>query len=317
MTERRGRNMKAIRIHAFGGPEVLRYEDASKPQPGHGEILIRVIAAGVNPMDWKVRQGAIKLPLPLTMGLDVAGIVDALGPGVDAFKSGDHVFAKVSLGQGGYAEYTVTNASQAARKPKSIGFVEAASVPTAGLAAWQALFDTAGLERGQTVLVHGAAGGVGSFAVQFAKWKGARVFGTASSSNAEFLKSIGADVVIDYKAQRFEDVVHYVDVVLDTIGGDTFERSWGVLKPGGFLVTTVANIPERATEARSVRAKGILTKADGSELAQIAAIIDERRIKPIVTTVLPLVEARRAQEMSESRHTRGKIVLRVAEGPQQ
>jgi NADPH:quinone reductase-like Zn-dependent oxidoreductase len=309
--------MKAIRIHAFGGPEVLRYEDASKPQPGHGEILIRVIAAGVNPMDWKVRQGAIKLPLPLTMGLDVAGIVDALGPGVDAFKSGDHVFAKVSLGQGGYAEYTVTNSSQAARKPKSIGFVEAASVPTAGLAAWQALFDTAGLERGQTVLVHGAAGGVGSFAVQFAKWKGARVFGTASSSNAEFLKSIGADVVIDYKAQRFEDVVHDVDVVLDTIGGDTFERSWGVLKPGGFLVTTVANIPERATEARSVRAKGILTKADGSELAQIAAIIDERHIKPIVTTVLPLVEARRAQEMSESRHTRGKIVLRVAEDPQQ
>lgn len=309
--------MKAIKIHEFDGPEVLKYEDAPKPQPGPGEIRIRVIAAGVNPMDWKVRQGAIKLPLPLTMGLDVAGIVDALGPGVDAFKPGDHVFAKVSLGQGGYAEYTATNASQAARKPKSIGFVEAAAVPTAGLAAWQALFDTAGLERGQTVLVHGAAGGVGSFAVQFAKWKGARVFGTASSGNAEFLKSIGADVVIDYKAQRFEDVVHYVDVVLDTIGEDTFERSWGVLKPGGFLVTTVSNVPEGAAKAHGVRAKGMVTRADGSELAQIAAIIDERRIKPIVTTVLPLVEARRAQEMSESRHTRGKIVLRVAEDPQQ
>lgn len=309
--------MKAVRIHEFGGPEVLKYEDIPEPQPSHGDIRIRVIAAGVNPMDWKARQGAIKLPLPLTMGIDVAGVVDALGPGVDAFKPGDHVFAKVSLGQGGYAEYTATNASQAARKPKSIGFVEAAAIPTAGLAAWQALFDTAGLEGGQTVLVHGAAGGVGSFAVLFAKWKGARVFGTASSSNAEFLKSIGADVMIDYKAQRFENVVHDVDVVLDTIGGDTFERSWGVLKPGGFLVTTVANVPEGAAEAHGVRAKGMLTRADGSELAQIAAIIDERHIKPIVTTVLPLIEARRAQEMSESRHTRGKIVLRVAEDPQQ
>jgi NADPH:quinone reductase-like Zn-dependent oxidoreductase len=309
--------MKAVRIHEFGGPDVLKYEDVPEPQPGPGEIRIRVIAAGVNPMDWKVRQGAIKLLLPLIMGIDVAGVVDASGPGVDAFKPGDHIFAKVSLGQGGYAEYTATDASQAAHKPKSIGFAEAAAVPTAGLAAWQALFDTAELEGGQTVLVHGASGGVGSFAVQFARWKGARVFGTASSSNAEFLKSIGADVVIDYKAQRFEDVVHNVDVVLDTIGGDTFERSWDVLKPGGFLVTTVANIPKGAAEARGVRAKGILTKADGSELAQIAAIIDERHIKPIVTTVLPLVEARKAQEMSESRHTRGKIVLRVAEDPQQ
>ncbi len=307
--------MKAIRIHEFDGPEVLKYEDVPKPQPGPGEIRIRVIAAGVNPMDWKVRRGAIKLPLPIVMGMDVAGVVDALGPEVDAFHTGDWVFAKVSLGPGGYAEYTVTNASQAALKPRSIGFVEAAAVPTAGLAAWQSLFDIAGLQKGQSVLIHGAAGGVGSFAVQFAKWKGARVIGTASSANAEFLKSIGADVVIDYKAQRFEDVVNGVDVVMDTIGGDTFERSWGVLKPGGFLVTTVANVPEGATEAHGVRAKGLLTRADGSELAQIAAIIDEKHVRPVVTTVLPLSEARKAQEMSESRHTRGKIVLRVAEDP--
>ncbi len=305
--------MLAIRIHEFGGPEVLKYEDASEPQPGPGEIQIRVIAAGVNPMDWKVRQGGIKIPLPIIMGMDVAGVVDTLGQGVDAFQSGDSVYARVSLGQGGYAEYTVTNASQAALKPESIGFVEAAAVPTAGLAAWQTLFDIAGLQKGQSVLIHGAAGGVGSFAVQFAKWKGARVIGTASRSNAEFLKSIGADVVIDYKAQRFEDVVHGVDVVLDTIGGETFERSWGVLKPGGFLVTTVANVPEGAAEAHGVRAKGLVTKADGKELAKIAAVIDEQHIKPIVTTVLPLADARKAQEISESRHTRGKIVLRVAE----
>lgn len=307
--------MKAIRIHEFGGPEVLKYEDVPEPRPGPGEIRIRVIAAGVNPMDWKVRQGAIKLPLPMIMGMDVAGVVDVLGAGVNAFQPGDRVFAKVPLGPGGYAEYTVTNASQAALKPRSIRFVEAAAIPTAGLAAWQSLFDIAGLQKGQSVLIHGAAGGVGSFAVQFAKWKGAQVIGTASSANAEFLKSIGADVVIDYKAQRFEDVVHDADVVLDTIGGDTFERSWGVLKPGGFLVTTVASIPEGAAEAHGVRAKGIVTKADGKELAQIAAVIDEQHIKPIVTTVLPLADAKKAQEMSESRHTRGKIVLRVAEDP--
>jgi NADPH:quinone reductase-like Zn-dependent oxidoreductase len=308
--------MKAIRIHEFGGPEVLKYEDVPEPKPGQGEIRIRVIAAGVNPMDWKVRRGGMKLPLPMIIGIDVAGIIDSLGPNVNAFRRGDQVFAKISLGQGGYAEYTVTNASQAALKPKSIGFVEAAAIPTAGLAAWQSLFDIAGLEKGQSVLIHGAAGGVGSFAVQFAKLKGARVIGTASSSNAEFLKSIGADAVIDYKAERFEDVVHDADVVLDTIGGDTFKRSWSVLKPGGFLVTTVANVPEEAAEAHGVRAKGLMTKPDGGELAQIIKIIDERHIRPVVTTVLPLADARKAQEMSESRHTRGKIVLRVAEDPQ-
>ncbi len=308
--------MLAVRIHEFGGQEVLKYEDVPEPEPGPDEIRIRVIAAGVNPMDWKVRRGGMKLPLPMIMGVDVAGVVDAVGQDVDVFRPKDQVFAKVSIGQGGYAEYTVTSASQAALKPGSIGFVEAAAVPTAGLAAWQSLFDIAGLQKGQSVLIHGAAGGVGSFAVQFAKWKGARVIGTASSSNAEFLKSIGADVVINYRAQRFEDIVHGVDVVLDTIGGDTFERSWGVLKQGGFLVTTVASVPEGAAKAHGVRAKGLMTKADGRELAQIAEIIDERHIKPVVTTVLPLSEAKRAQEMSESRHVRGKIVLRVAEDPE-
>jgi NADPH:quinone reductase-like Zn-dependent oxidoreductase len=308
--------MKAIRIHEFGGPDVLKYEDVPKPKPGPGEIRIRVVAAGVNPMDWKVRRGGMNLPLPMIMGIDVAGVVDSLGPEVSAFQQGDQVFAKISLGQGGYAEYTVTNTSQAAIKPRSIGFVEAAAIPTAGLAAWQSLFDIAGLQKGQSVLIHGAAGGVGSFAVQFAKWKGAHVIGTASSGNAEFLKRIGADGVIDYKAQRFEDVVHDMDVVMDTIGGDTFERSWSVLKPGGFLVTTVASVPEGAAKAHGVHAKGLMTKPDGSELAQIAAIIDEKHIKPVVTAVLPLADARKAQEMSESRHTRGKIVLRVAEDPQ-
>jgi len=307
--------MKAVRIHEFGGPNVLKYEDVPMPQPGPGEIRIQVIAAGVNPADWKMREGWMKVPLPITMGLDVAGVVDAAGEQVSSFRPGDIVFAKVSPPQGGYAEYTVVNASQAALKPKSIGFIESAAIPVAGLTAWQSLFDIGGLKEGQSALIHGAAGGVGSFAVQFAKWKGAHVIGTASAGNAQFLKSMGSDEVIDYKTQRFEDVVHNVDVVLDTIGGDTFDRSWGVLKPGGFLVTTVADVPDGAAEAHGVRAKHIVSQADGSELAQIAAIIDEQHVKPIVSMVLPLAEARRAQEMSESHHTHGKIVLRVAEDP--
>ena len=249
----------------------------------------------------------------MIMGLDVAGTVDMVGQGDVLFQPGDEVFAKVSIGKGGYAEYTVARSTEVARKPKSIGFIESAAIPTAGLAAWQSIFDLAGLEKGQSVLIHGAAGGVGTFAVQFAKWKGAYVIGTASEKNAEFLKSIGADEVIDYKNQRFEDLVSNVDVVLDTVGGDTFERSWGVLKPGGFLVTTVASIPEGEPEKRGVRAKRVMTQSDGKELAQIAAIIDEQKIKPIVTTVLPLADARKAHEMSETLHTRGKIVLRVRE----
>ena len=251
----------------------------------------------------------------MTVGSDVAGIVDLVGQGVDSFRPEDEVFGKASAGQGGYAEYTVVSSTQIALKPSSIGFIESAAIPTAGLAAWQSLFDIAGLERGQTVLIHGAAGGVGTFAVQFAKWKGAYVIGTASSKNAEFLKSIGCDEVIGYRSQRFEEIVSNLDVVLDTIGGDTLERSWGVLKPGGFLVTTVASIPEGVPEKYGVRADRLMTQADGRELAQIAAIIDEQKIKPIVTTVLPLTDARKAHEMSETGHARGKIVLRVAEDP--
>jgi NADPH:quinone reductase-like Zn-dependent oxidoreductase len=304
--------VKAIRIHEFGGPEVLKYEDIPEPQPGPNEIRIKIFAAGVNPIDWKIRRGYIgPLPLPTIMGLDVSGTVDMVGQGEVSFRPGDEVFAKVAIGKGGYAEYTASNPAEMALKPKSIGFVESAAIPTAGLAAWQSIFDLAGLEKGQSILIHGAAGGVGTFAVQFAKWKGAYVIGTASEKNAEFLKSIGADEVIDYKNQRFEDLVGNLDVVLDTVGGDTFERSWDILKPGGFLVTTVANIPEGEPEKRGVRAKRVATQSDGKELAQIAAIIDERKIKPVVTTVLPLEDARKAHEMSETLHTRGKIVLRI------
>ncbi len=309
--------MKAIRIHEFGGPEVMKYEEIPEPEPGQSEVRIKIIAAGVNPIDWKIRKGLIgEFPLPMTVGLDIAGIVDSVGKGEVTFQTGEEIFAKVSIGQGGYAEYAVVNSTQVARKPKSIGFVESAAIPTAGLAAWQSLFDIARLEKGQSILIHGAAGGVGTFAVQFARWKGAHVIGTASSGNLQFLKSIGADEVIDYKNQRFEDLVSKLDVVLDTIGGETLERSWEVLKPGGFLVTTVATIPENAPEKYGVRAERLTTQPDGKELTQIAAIIDEQQIKPIVTTILPLKDAQKAHEISESRHARGKIVLRVVDDKQ-
>ena len=202
-----------------------------------------------------------------------------------------------------------------ARKPKTIGFIEAAAIPTAGLTAWQALFDTAGLTAGQRILIHGAAGGVGGFAVQFAKWKGAYVLGTATGEGIAFVQSLGADEVIDYKTQRFEEVVHNIDVVLDTIGQDTRARSWGVLKPGGFLVTTVGSITE--TEARGMRAASLASRADGGELAQIATLIDQGIVQPMVTTVLPLSAAAQAQALSENGHAHGKIVLRVAEEAQQ
>jgi len=267
--------MKAIRIHSFGGMDVLKNEEVPLPQPGAGEIRIRVIAAGVNPVDWKMRQGYGNPPLPMIMGVDVSGVVDAKGEEEKAFKIGDEVIAKVTPPEGGYAEYTVTDAAQAAPKPKSIGFVEAAAVPTAGLAAWQSIFDTANLRAGQSILIHGAAGGVGSFAVQLAKWKDAFVIGTASADHTQFLKELGADQVIDYRAQRFEDVVRDVDVVLDTVGKDTFDRSWEVLKPGGFLVTTVAMIPEGAAASHGVGTARIMTQPDGNELGRIAELIEQ------------------------------------------
>jgi NADPH:quinone reductase-like Zn-dependent oxidoreductase len=310
--------MKAVRMHQFGGPDVLQFEDAPEPQAGPGEIRIRVIAAGVNPADWKMRENARSgLSLPSIPGLDVAGVVDQAGADVQSFKPGDHVFAKTTAGQGGYAEYTVVNASQAAHKPESINFVDAAAVPTAGLTAWQALFDTANLQSGQTVLIHGAAGGVGSFAVQLARWKDAFVIGTASGDHIAFVKDLGAQEVIDYTQLEFDEVACSVDVVLDTIGGETFERSWKVLKPGGMIVTLIyGTISEGKEEREGKHAALIVSRADGSELAQIARLIDEGKVKPVVTTVLPLSDARKAQEMSESHHISGKIVLQVAEEPE-
>ena len=310
-------SMKAVRIHNYGGPEVLKFEDAPRPQPGPGEVLVRIHAAAVNPVDWKVRAGRLKeriqYPLPLIPGWDFSGVVEATGPGVTRLKKGDEVYARPDIARNGaYAEYIVAKESEVAFKPKSVDHVQAAAIPLAALTAWQALFDTAGLKAGQKVLIHGAAGGVGSFAVQLAKWKGAHVIGTASGRNQSFLCQLGVDEPIDYEKMRFEDAVHDVDVVLDTIGGDTQKRSWKVLKKGGILVSIIS--PPSAEEAakHGVRQGYVFVQPNASQLAEIAKLVDSGKLKPVVETVLPLAEARRAQEQSEAGHTRGKIVLKVA-----
>ncbi len=303
--------MKAVQIHSMGGPEVLRLEDVPKPQPGTLEVLVRVHAAGVNPVDWKIREGHLgKIPLPSVLGIDFSGVIEALGPEVTEFRVGESVFGSVSDESGSYAEYALAPTSQIIEKPATLEHVHAAAVPVPALTAWQALFDAAKLEAGQTVLIHAAAGGVGGFAVQFAKWKGARVIGTASGRNVDMVRGLGADQVIDYRSTRFEDAVREVDVVFDTIGGETQERSWKVLKKGGILVSIVQPPPEKA--AGGVRGTFMRQNAKRTDqLAEIAELVASGQVKINVETVLPLREARKAQELSQSGHARGKIVLAI------
>jgi len=308
--------MKAVRIHNYGGRDVLKYEDAPRPQPGTDEVLIRVHATSVNPIDWKVRAGYMKdfLPhsLPLILGWDVSGVIEEFGTNVSQFKKGDEVYSLPDhTRNGAYAEYIVVRESEVALKPKALHHVRAAAVPLATLTAWQALFDTAQLQPGQRVLIQGAAGGVGHFAVQLAKWKGAHVIGTASAKNHEMLYELGADELIDYTTERFEDVARNIDVVLDTIGGETQERSWQILKKGGAIVSLVQLPSENKAKEHGVRGIRLGARPNGQELAAIAKIIDAGTLAPVIDRILPLSEARRAHELSQTGHVRGKIVLRV------
>lgn len=310
--------MKAVRIHAYGGPEQLHYEDVPQPRLEPDDLLIRVRAAAVNPVDWKIRegylQGFLNHQLPLILGWDVAGTVVEVGPEVTGFKVGDQVYARPDIERdGAYAETIAVKASEAALKPTTLDFVHAAAVPLAALTAWQTLVDAAQLQAGQTVLIHAAAGGVGSFAVQLAKARGARVIATASALNAGIAAELGADRFINYTKIRFEDVARDVDVVLDTIGGDTQQRSWQVLKPGGILVSVISPPPEATAAAHGVRGAFVFIHPSGQQLTQIARLIDQGQMKPIIHTVLPLNEARQAQVISQGGHARGKLVLHVAD----
>ncbi len=307
--------MRAIRIHQYGGPEVLAQVETGRPAPGPNELLIKVEAASVNPFDWKVRAGFFKemipLTFPATLGWDVSGTVAEVGASVTRFKRGDAVYASLESG-GGYAEYAVAKESIVAAKPATLDHVHAAAVPVAGLTAWQALFEVAQLHAGQKVLIHAAGGGVGNFAVQFAKARGAYVIGTASSRNQAFLRELGVDQAIDYHKARFEDVARDMDVVLDTIGGDTQERSFKTLKKGGILVSLVQPPSQEQAAKYGVRAVIFGTHPSSSDLAEIAKWIDSGRVKPVIDRVLPLAEARRAHELSQAGHTSGKIVLKAA-----
>jgi len=312
--------MKAIVINEYGSPEVLKYEVASRPEPKENEILVRVIAAGVNPVDGMVRAGMFakygRTPFPMIPGYDIAGIVEKTGPKITKFKKGDSVYAYLGLKDGGgYAEYAVATEVEAAPKPKSISFVEAAGVPVVALTAWQALIDTAKLSAGQTVLIHGGSGGVGSFAIQIAKARGAKVIATASTANQDLLKQLGADVAIDYTKTKFEDVARDVDVVLDSVGKDTLARSYGVVKKGGFIVSLVARPDPTELEKNGIHGAPINVEPNSGELAEIGKLIDDKKIKVIISQVLPLSEAIKAQEQVATGHTRGKIVLKVAAEP--
>jgi NADPH:quinone reductase-like Zn-dependent oxidoreductase len=314
--KRQATTMKAVRIHTFGGPAVLQCEEVPKPQAGAGEALVQIKAAGVNPIDWKVRSGYMKemfqKMLPLIPGVDMAGVVEAVGEDVSDFKPGDTVYGYLGVGHGGtYAQYVAADATALAPKPKSLDFVQAAAIPLAAIVGWQTLFDIAQLQPGQTVLIHGASGGVGHMAVQLAKGKGAKVIGTASARNTDFLKSIGVDQMIDYHTTKFEDVVHDVDVVLDTQAGDTQLRSYKVLKKGGILVSTLGIEDPGLAAKFKVRATGFLAQPNGDELRQIAMLVDDGKIKPEVARVFPLKDVAKAHQLSETGHVRGKIVLKV------
>jgi NADPH:quinone reductase-like Zn-dependent oxidoreductase len=311
--------VKAIRIHTYGGPEVLHYEDAPRPQPQAGEVLIRVHAAGVNPIDWKVREGHMKdfwpHKFPLILGWDLSDVVEEIGAGVSRFEIGDEVYSLPDpTRNGAYADYIVVREPELALKPNSLHHIRAAAVPLAALTAWQSLFDTAQLQPGQRVLIHAGSGGVGHFAVQLAKWKGAYVFATASTKNQDLLRKLGVDEPIDYTQQRFENVARSIDIVLDTIGGETQERSWQVLKKGGILASLVQPPSVEKAKALGVRAAFVAGHPSGAQLAEIAKIIDSGKLAPITDRILPLTEARRAHELSQSGHARGKIVLRVRNG---
>jgi NADPH:quinone reductase-like Zn-dependent oxidoreductase len=311
--------MRAVVAHEYGTPEVLKFEDFPRPEPNENQALVRVIASGVNPADPLTLSGKYAREfgtrLPLIPGYDIAGVVEKTGANVTKLKAGDAVYGYPTFG-GGWADYVTVTEGEVAAKPKSLNFVEAAAVPMGALTAWQALVDTAQLQPGQIILIHGGSGGVGSFAIQIAKARGARVIATASTANQDLLEQLGADVAIDYTNTRFEEVAKDVDAVLDPVGKDTLARSYGVVKKGGIVMSLVARPDPTEIKKRGIRGAAISVHPDADDLAEIAQLVDAGKIKPVVTQVLPLSEAIAAQRQAATHHTRGKVVLRIADEPQ-
>jgi NADPH:quinone reductase-like Zn-dependent oxidoreductase len=304
--------MRAVVINAYGNQDVVEFTEVERPQPKAHEILVKVHAAGVNPVDWKIRNGAgerLGLHLPIRLGGEIAGTVEQVGNEVSGFNPGDAVYGIITAG--GFAEYAIAQQGDLAPKPRSLEFERAAAVPLGALTAWQAMFDVAQLASGQRVLITGASGGVGSLAVQLAKAKGAHVIGVASGRNEAFVKELGVDEFIDYTQQDFAQVVKDVDVVFDAVGGDTFERALHTLRRGGFLVTAVAFPAEGAGQAMGINVARAFCKPNAGTLREISALVDAGKLNPHVSSVLPLGEVKQALRLSETGHTRGKIVLQV------
>lgn len=307
--------MKAVRIHSFGNADVMHLEDIEMPRPGRGEVLIRIVAASVNPVDYKMRSGAFQpqnLTMPLTLGRDVSGVVEVVGRGVTEVDVGDEVFALLDRDHGGYAEYVAVRSDSVALKPASLDHIHAAAVPLAAITAWQGLFDHGMLRRGERVLIHGAAGGVGHFAVQFAKIRGAYVIAVARAEDHALLTELGADEVIDYQHERFEDRAHEVDLVLDLVAGDTQKRSWQTLKSGGRMVSTLKPPEKKDAHGKAAVGENFMAQPNRAELREIARLIDAGRVRVVVQRTMPLQDVRHAHEVLEKEHIQGKVVLEVA-----
>lgn len=310
--------MKAIRLQAFGPASQLELQDIPTPVAGPRQVLVRVVAAGVNPVDWKLRSGELAaffpVKTPATLGWDAAGIVAAIGAEVDAFRPGDAVFFFADFAHGGtYAEFVAVDVEQVAMKPRTASFAEAAALPTPALAAWRAVIEIANVQPGQKVLVHGAGGPLGSVAAQLARQAGAHVVATAGDASIAIARATGADEVINYQRQAFETLVRDVDVVIDTVGGPVQEASWGTLKRGGLLVaTTMPPSAERAAAA-GVRAQMMQTAPRGDTLARIAGLVDAGQLRVAVSHEFALADVARAHQLGESGQIRGKIVLHVGQ----
>lgn len=304
-------NMKSLLIREYGSNDQLELAEIPRPVPGAGEVLIKVHAAGVNPIDWKIRGGAgqrMGMTLPIRIGSEVVGTIEALGSGVEDFQEGEMVYGMVP--SGGFSEYVTAQASHLVRSPTNLDTAHAAALPLAGTTAWQAMFDEAGLEAGQRLLITNGSGGVGSLAIQLAKARGAHVIAVTSGRNEDYVRGLGADEFIDYTVQPFEEAVREVDVVFDTMGGDTFQRAFKALKKGGTMVTIVA-FPQDEAERFGVTVKRSATRPSAASLKEITNLVELGKVVPNLEAVFPLAQARLALELSEAGHARGKIVLTV------
>ena len=310
--------MKAIVIDQYGGKEQLKETEFEKPVPGEKQVIVKLHATSINPIDWKLREGYLKemipFDFPIILGWDAAGIVDEVGEKVTDFKAGDRVFARPeTTNRGTYAEYTAVDQHLLARIPDNISFEEAACVPLAGLTAWQCLFDFGNIKKGEKVLIHAGAGGVGTFAVQLAKEAGAYVATTVGTHNVEFLKSLGADEVIDYKKQDFEKVLKDYDFVLDSMGGEIQKKSFTVLKEGGRLASIVSNPDQEIASQKNIKSGNVWLDPNGEQLAKMADLLEQNKLKVVIGHRFPLSEEgiKEAHALSESHHAKGKIVIEI------